>query len=82
MLMIHPVTQEGYSIRLEPLSYTVMYSILAYEWPDVQQHLEFRLARHGGALGRGKKEKNATSSDLDVHSGARARVRRALKCAP
>jgi N-acetyltransferase len=29
---------------------TVMYSILAYEWPDVQQHLEFRLARHGTPL--------------------------------
>jgi N-acetyltransferase len=26
---------------------TVMYSILAYEWPDVRRHLEFRLARHG-----------------------------------
>jgi RimJ/RimL family protein N-acetyltransferase len=27
---------------------TVMYSILAHEWPDVERHLEFRLARHGG----------------------------------
>lgn len=26
---------------------TVMYSILATEWPDVQRHLEFRLRRHG-----------------------------------
>jgi RimJ/RimL family protein N-acetyltransferase len=26
---------------------TVMYSILAHEWPDVERHLEFRLARHG-----------------------------------
>ena len=25
---------------------TVMYSILAQEWPDVKRHLEFRLARH------------------------------------
>ena len=25
---------------------TVMYSILAEEWPDVRRHLEFRLARH------------------------------------
>ena len=29
---------------------TVMYSILAHEWPDVQRHLEFRLTRHGGLL--------------------------------
>jgi RimJ/RimL family protein N-acetyltransferase len=27
---------------------TVMYSILASEWPDVKRHLELRLARHGG----------------------------------
>jgi RimJ/RimL family protein N-acetyltransferase len=27
---------------------TVMYSILAHEWPDVRRHLEGRLARHGG----------------------------------
>jgi len=27
---------------------SVMYSILASEWPDVKQHLEFRLARHAG----------------------------------
>ena len=26
---------------------TVMYSVLAAEWPDVKRHLEFRLARHG-----------------------------------
>jgi RimJ/RimL family protein N-acetyltransferase len=26
-----------------------IYSILAYEWPDVKRHLELRLARHGGA---------------------------------
>ena len=25
---------------------TVMYSILATEWPDVRRHLELRLARH------------------------------------
>jgi hypothetical protein len=25
---------------------TVMYSILAAEWPDVKRHLELRLARH------------------------------------
>jgi RimJ/RimL family protein N-acetyltransferase len=25
---------------------TVMYSILANEWPAVKRHLEFRLARH------------------------------------
>jgi RimJ/RimL family protein N-acetyltransferase len=27
---------------------TVMYSILANEWPDVRRHLELRLARHAG----------------------------------
>jgi len=26
---------------------TVMYSVLAGEWPDVKRHLELRLARHG-----------------------------------
>ena len=26
---------------------SVMYSILANEWPDVKQHLEQRLIRHG-----------------------------------
>jgi RimJ/RimL family protein N-acetyltransferase len=26
---------------------TVMYSIVANEWPDVRRHLEARLARHG-----------------------------------
>jgi N-acetyltransferase len=31
---------------------TVMYSILAAEWPDVRRHLEFRRARHGGQLPR------------------------------
>jgi N-acetyltransferase len=29
---------------------SVMYSILAGEWPDVKRHLELRLIRHGGAL--------------------------------
>jgi RimJ/RimL family protein N-acetyltransferase len=29
---------------------TVMYSILAAEWPDVKRHLATRLARHGSAL--------------------------------
>ncbi len=28
---------------------SVMYSILAPEWPDVKRHLELRLARHDGA---------------------------------
>ncbi len=28
---------------------SVIYSILATEWPDVKRHLEFRLARHGSA---------------------------------
>jgi RimJ/RimL family protein N-acetyltransferase len=28
---------------------TVMFSILAGEWPDVRRHLELRLARHAGA---------------------------------
>jgi len=28
---------------------SVMYSVLVHEWPDVRRHLEFRLARHGGA---------------------------------
>jgi len=32
---------------------TVMYSILAAEWPDVRRHLELRLARHGGNSGSG-----------------------------
>jgi len=27
---------------------SVMYSILASEWPDVRRHLEFRLTRHSG----------------------------------
>ena len=27
---------------------SVMYSILAAEWPDVRRHLELRLARHAG----------------------------------
>jgi RimJ/RimL family protein N-acetyltransferase len=27
---------------------TVMYSILAGEWPDIRRHLELRLVRHGG----------------------------------
>jgi N-acetyltransferase len=27
---------------------SVIYSILASEWPDVKRHLEFRLTRHGG----------------------------------
>jgi RimJ/RimL family protein N-acetyltransferase len=30
---------------------TVMYSILATEWPDVRRHLELRLARHTTASG-------------------------------
>jgi RimJ/RimL family protein N-acetyltransferase len=30
---------------------TVMYSILAAEWPDVRRHLELRLARHAAASG-------------------------------
>jgi len=30
---------------------SVMYSILATEWPDVRRHLELRLARHGTAPG-------------------------------
>lgn len=30
---------------------TVMYSILAGEWPDVRRHLELRLARHGDRPG-------------------------------
>lgn len=28
---------------------TVIYSIVASEWPDVKRHLEMRLARHGGS---------------------------------
>jgi RimJ/RimL family protein N-acetyltransferase len=28
---------------------TVIYNILATEWPDVKRHLELRLARHGSA---------------------------------
>jgi RimJ/RimL family protein N-acetyltransferase len=30
---------------------SVMYSILASEWPDVRRHLELRLARHGERTG-------------------------------
>ena len=30
---------------------TVIYSILAAEWPDVRKHLELRLARHRAAAG-------------------------------
>jgi len=29
---------------------TVMYSILAHEWPDVRRHLEHRLHWHGGTM--------------------------------
>ncbi len=32
---------------------TVIYSILAAEWPDVKRHLELRLARHGDHPHRG-----------------------------
>ncbi len=32
---------------------TVMYSILATEWPDVRRHLELRLQRHAGAPAEG-----------------------------
>ena len=31
---------------------TVMYSILAAEWPDVRKHLDLRLARHAAAGGQ------------------------------
>jgi RimJ/RimL family protein N-acetyltransferase len=31
---------------------TVIYSILAAEWPDVRRHLDLRLARHAGEGGR------------------------------
>jgi hypothetical protein len=31
---------------------SVMFSILAAEWPDVKRHLEARLARHGDDDGR------------------------------
>ena len=30
---------------------TVIYSILAAEWPDVRRHLDLRLARHATAGG-------------------------------
>ena len=30
---------------------SVMYSILAAEWPDVRRHLELRLARHAAPSG-------------------------------
>jgi RimJ/RimL family protein N-acetyltransferase len=32
---------------------TVMYSILAAEWPDVRRHLDLRLARHAGTDSNG-----------------------------
>ena len=32
---------------------SVLYSILAAEWPDVRRHLELRLARHAGETGAG-----------------------------
>jgi RimJ/RimL family protein N-acetyltransferase len=32
---------------------TVMYSILAAEWPDVRRHLDLRLARHASPQGSG-----------------------------
>lgn len=31
---------------------TVMYSVLANEWPDIKRHLRFRLRRHGGSPDR------------------------------
>ena len=43
VLRHHTVRRDG-SVRD-----SVMYSIIASEWPDVKKHLEFRLARHGGA---------------------------------
>ena len=40
---------------------TVMYSILATEWPDVERHLELRLARPARALGSDPGLRNAPS---------------------
>ena len=40
----HAVRRDG-SVRD-----SMMYSLLASEWPDVRQHLESRLARHGSKL--------------------------------
>jgi RimJ/RimL family protein N-acetyltransferase len=45
VLRHHGVRRDG-SVRD-----TVMYSILAAEWPDVRRHLELRLARHAAANG-------------------------------
>jgi RimJ/RimL family protein N-acetyltransferase len=31
---------------------TVMYSILASEWPEIRRHLDLRLGQHAGGRGR------------------------------
>jgi hypothetical protein len=39
----HPAARRDGTVRD-----SVMYSILATEWPDVKRYLELRLQRHGG----------------------------------
>lgn len=43
VLRHHQVRRDG-SVRD-----TVMYSLLAHEWPDARRHLQFRLARHAAS---------------------------------
>ena len=47
VLRHHQVRRDG-SVRD-----TVMYSLLAHEWPDARRHLQFRLARHAASTKAG-----------------------------
>src|SRR5213079_3399654 len=40
------VIRHHYARRDGTVRDSVMYSIIAHEWPDVRRHLEFRLARY------------------------------------
>jgi N-acetyltransferase len=53
------VIRHHYARRDGTVRDSVMYSILASEWPDVKRHLEFRLARHADAR-RGMSPKEET----------------------
>jgi N-acetyltransferase len=50
--------------------HTVMYSIVAEEWPDVRRHLAFRLQRHaaGRAEGSSAAMSSGVSADRSGHS--------------
>src|SRR5262245_14412782 len=42
------VLRHHYARRDGSVRDSVMYSVIASEWPDVKRHLELRLARHAG----------------------------------